>query len=682
MAYTYDSKRSEIVDKIKKDYQLRRRKMRGRHLEWLETIYAVNGEQHRMVRGGQMIDMSVLRPEDVDGVKVTHNYLFQSLRAMLANALQNDPTPIVTMARAGRDSRQMARSCERLLRYMYHDKGYSDATKQALTWCFTCGIGFMGTMWDMSAKDPEFVPKTDAQGNIVYKTEKKLLTGEDGRDTLSPYGTPLTEDVLVEQGEFKLLGDVKFFSPSPFDVYPESKSKWSEVKEVIIRQHYTKDTLSDIFGKKAKGLVADVNSSDFVSFDDADRPSSEEQQKLVLVLFRYERPTLKNPEGRYSVVANDELLFDGDLPGGRLPIHPVYDHESASHMWGESAIKQAVQVQRDLNSAEADLKTDRKMHAHPRLIAQQGSLVKGVTRVPNIPGAVMEVRGDAKFSPHFLSAPALPSWVERAPERLRQVLEEITGAHGITKGNNRGIQSGRQASVIMAADRAKWAPTIKSLARAVEFCSETSLVLWKDYGPRQQTIDIYGPLGTPSDILMFYRDYIPDNIRVKIEVSALMPYNEEIRRQQINEAWQIGAIPDINMFWKLQRHGEMGRLLGTDEPSRARARFENDMLDQGQMMPVEQHEAHELHIDEHLERMRDPTWYELSQQAQQTYRMHVAKHQALLQNVQNPVLNGNSQMPELQAEGGQNLAPSMNGAEGAGTNPGVNSRQEVQMGGG
>jgi hypothetical protein len=102
------------------------------------------------------------------------------------------------------------------------------------------------------------------------------------------------------------------------------------------------------------------------------------------------------------------------------------------------------------------------------------------------------------------------------------------------------------------------------------------------------------------------------------------------------------------------------------------------MLDRGQMMNVEQHEEHPVHIDEHLERMRDPSWYMISPQAQQAYRMHVAKHQALMQNVQNPVLAGKSQMPDLV---GENLPPTMNQAQGAGTDPGVNAGQEIKMGG-
>ena len=680
MSYTYGRKQDEKVTKIKDEYLRRRQKMNIRHMEWLETLYAVNGQDDKILRGGQLVDLSRIRSEEIDGVRVSHNYMFQSLRTMLANAMQNAPQPTVTMGRPGRDSRQMARACERLLGYFYHDKHYDAAVKTCLSWTFTCGIGFMGAMWDMGAKDPEYVPKTDDQGNIVYKTEKKVMTGADGQMALSPYGTPLTEDVLIPQGEYKLLGDVKYYSPSPFDVFPQQVRRWPDVKNVIIRSYKTKDELVELFGKEAEDLHADVSTDDFINFDDYDALRDRDyDKKLVLVLSYYERPTLEHPEGKYCVIANEKVLYEEGLPGGMLPIFPVYDHEAPSHLWGEAALKQAVQVQRDLNAAESDLKTDRRMHAHPRLVAQQGSLVKGVTRVPNVPGAVMEVRGDAKFTPQFLTAPPLPSWVERAPDRLKRVMDDITGTHGVMKGDQKGIMSGRQASVIMAADRAKWGPTIKSLAMAVEYTSELALFLWKLYGPQEETISVYGPIGTPTDIMVFYKDFLPDNVKVRVATTTLMPYNEEIRRQQINEAWQIGAIPDINMFWKLQRHGEMGRLLGNDEPSRARARFENDMLDKGQMMQVEQHEQHPVHIDEHLERMRDPSWYMLSPQAQQAYRMHVAKHQALMQNVQNPVLAGKSQMPNLV---GENLPPTMNGASGAGTNPGVSAGQEIQMGGG
>ena len=100
---------------------------------------------------------------------------------------------------------------------------------------------------------------------------------------------------------------------------------------------------------------------------------------------------------------------------------------------------------------------------------------------------------------------------------------------------------------MLAADRQKWAPTMRSMALAVEKVSQLSLLIWKEHGPVEQTIDIYGPVGTPIDVMMFYRAFINDGVRVRIDVSAMLPYNAEIRRQQLQAAWLVGAIPDVRM---------------------------------------------------------------------------------------------------------------------------------------
>jgi hypothetical protein len=669
----------ELAQHVKKTYLARKTRLRRRHVEWLETLYAVHGEQEKVVKNGRIIDLSKLRPDDVDSIKVTHNYLFQSLRAMMATALQNEPTPVVNISRPGRDGRSLARSCERLLQWFYHEKQFREAVKSSLSWSFTCGVGFLGSMWDTGAAPPTWVPEVDEHGNIRYETKKVLMRGEDGDMVMSEFGTPLTEEQLIPKGGYKMLGDVRYFAPSPFDIFPDQVREWHEVKNLIMRQFVPKQQLKDTFGDKAKHLATDANSSDFIHFDDYDDPGAPNRDdELVLVLTYCEKPSMEHPEGRYCMVANNTLLHESVLPGGMLPVHPVYDHEHPAHLFGESALHQALSVQRDLNAAEADLKMDRRMHAHPRLIAEQGSLTSGATRVPNVPGAIIEVRPNAKIPPHFLQNPSLPSWVERAPERLRGTIEDITGAHGLTKGQHSGIMSGRQASVVLAADKAKWGPTVKSLALAVEHSSSLALMLWKEHGPVEKTIDVYGSVGSPSDVMVFYRDYIDDSIRVRIDTSAMMPYNAEIRRQQIQEAWQVGAIPDVRMYWKLMRHSEMGRLLGNDEPSRGRAREENDAMDSGMLVVVEQHEDHDVHVDEHLERMRDPTWYSLDDRGKQAYRQHIAQHEMFLQNAQNPVLAGNSPMPELPQEGGQmnNLPPTMTGANGQATMPGLSRGQE------
>ena len=687
--YAQSTKSLNTAQKIKSRYKVLERNMHRKHMEWMETLHAIHGDQYKVIQNGRLVDLSQLSQDDPSSFRVTHNYLFQTFRSMIAVALQNEPQPVVSLVRPGKDSRAMSRAIERLLKYFYIDKEYEESLKAALGWTFTCGTGFMGAMWDSEGADPEWVQDVDSNGNLKYETRKEIMTDEDGNMSFSEYGTPLTEEVLVPKGSYKKMGDVRFIAPSPFDVFPEGGPNWSQVKAVTIRQFEEKQTLVDVYGEKAKTLVADANSSDFVRYDELQSSSIVDRERdLVLVLNYYERPTLKHPEGRRIVVANQQVLHEEDLPGRELPVYPIYDMEHPSSMWGESAIRQALEVQRNLNSAETDLWMSRRMHAQPRLMAEQNSLVDGPTRVPNQPGAILSVRPTARMRPSFLVAPPLPRYVETAPERYQKTIEDIAGAHGVTKGNSKGIMSGRQASVVMAADRSKWGPTIKNMVNAIEKASTLSLHLWRKFGPFERSIEIFGQVGTPEDVMVFYREYIPDQVKVHIETSTMMPYNEEIRRQQINEAWQLGAIKDVGMYWKLQRHGEMGRLLGDDEPSRARARSEMSQLESGQNIPVEMFEDHMAHLDEHLERMRSPEWYKLPEQAKSAFRMHVAQHQAILsgENTQNPVLAGKSQMPSLPGEivapgggGGLNLAPAMN-AEGQGANPGINPGQELLMG--
>jgi len=687
--YAESVKNLNTAQQIRSRYKMLERSMHKKHIEWLETLHAIHGDQYKIVQNDRLVDLSQLRQDDPSSFRVTHNYLFQTFRSMIAVALQNEPAPIVSLLRPGKDARAMARAIERLLKYFYVDKEYEEAVKSALGWTFTCGTGFLGTMWDSEGAPPEWVQDVDSNGNLVYETRKELMTGENGEMVLSEFGTPLTEEVLAPKGSYKKMGDLRFVAPSPFDVFPQGGPTWSQVKSVIIRQYEEKQTLVDVYGDKAKNLVSDADSKDFVRFDDySGQQTVDRERDLVLVLNYYERPTLDHPEGRRIVVANQMILHEEELPGRELPIYPIYDMEHPSTMWGESAIRQALEVQRNLNSAETDLWMSRRMHAQPRLLAEQNSLVDGITRVPNQPGAILSVRPTAKMRPSFLVAPPLPRFIEYAPERYQKAIEDIAGAHGVTKGDQKGLMSGRQASVIMAADRAKWGPTIKNLVKAIEVASELGLSLWREFGPPERSIQVFGQVGTPEDVMIFYRDFIPDQVKVHIETSTMMPYNEEIRRQQVNEAWQLGAIKDVGMYWKLQRHGEMGRLLGNDEPSRAQARIEMTQMEMGRNMPVEMHEDHMAHIDEHLERMRSPEWYKLPEKAKAAFRMHVAQHQAILsgENVQNPVLAGRSQMPGLQPEmvapgrgGGLNLAPSMN-AEGQATSPGVNPGQEILMG--
>ncbi len=676
---------------IQNRFRVLRDRMWPRHKRWISTLAAVRGDADKVFVGEQFVSLQSLRAESAESINVTSNVLYQALRGMIANALTQEPAPVVAMGTPSRDARRHARACERLLRWFYYDKEYRESLYDAMSWTFITGTGFLGALWDLYAGDPKQVPVLGADGQVVMEESWSPIVDENGQPVMSNTGAgpgnpphPIYERTMVPKMKWSRVGDLRFFSPSPFDIFPEPAKIWQDVKYVVHRQTIQIDQLKEIYGSKAKKISPDVDENSFVDMlDEYGKPGDRESRNnLVRTLHYYSKPTLKYPQGIYACVAGNMLLHQGELPGNGLPVYPVWDLKSPDSIWGEAGLEQAVDAQRALNSCETDIQRSRRLHGNPALVAYEGSISKGVTRVSSIPGRVLEVSRNSPGAPAFMTPPAMPGWVEREPGRLQALVESLTGVHSVTKGENKGIMSGRQAAVVLSADRAKWGPTIRHLATAVEKMSEHSLSLWRDYGPVEQTIDVYGPTGSPMDVLAFHQSFLPDRIRVTIQASAMMPYNEEVRRQQINEAWQIGAIPDIQMYWRLHRHGEMGKLLGTDEPSRAQARKEQDMMSMsGQISPAYPHEDHPVHIDEHLEWMRTPEWYELPDEIKQASMEHLNMHIQMMQNPVNPVLAGASPMPQLdQGQGGQNLAPTMNGAQGAGTQPGVNAQAEARMG--
>ena len=674
------------AQEVHKRYRVLRDRMWPKHKQWISTMSAVRGEADKVFVGDQLVSLNSLRSERAESINVRSNMMFQSLRGMVANALTQEPTPIVSMGTPSRDARRQARACERLLRWFYYDKEYRESVQDCLTWTFVCGTGFLGSMWDLYAGDPKQIPVLDKDGNIVMEDAFVPVVGDDGQPLMSATGAgpgnppiPIFEKQPKPKVKWEMVGDLRYFAPSPFDIFPEPARSWKDVNYLVHRQIVTMEQLKDVYGAKARKVAPNVDEHNFIDMmDEYGKPGDRESRdSLVRTLHYYEKPSLKFPDGVYTCVAGGITLYHGELPGKRLPVYPVYDARVPDTIWGESGLYQALDAQRALNSCETDIQRNRKLHGNPALLSEQGSLSRGVTRISSIPGRVLEVNRNAQKSPAYLVPPQMPGWIQGEPARLEKLIEELSGVHSVSKGENRGLMSGRQAAVVLSADRAKWGPTIKSLALAVENMSEHALMLWKEYGPMEQSVDVFGPTGSPMDLIMFHRDYVPNRIKVTIDASQMMPYNEEIRRQNILEAWQVGAIPDVQTFWKLSRHSEMGRLLGADEPSRAQARKEQDMMSMtGQLTQVYPHEDHPIHIDEHLEWMRSAEWYALPEEIKMLSQQHLAMHMQIMQNPMNPVLAGTSPMPQLgQGEGGANLAPTMQGVTGE---PGVNQQQEAQ----
>ena len=320
------------AQEIQKRYRVLRDRMWPRHKSWIMTMAAVRGEPDKVFHGDRLISLNSLRAERAESINVTSNIMFQSLRGMVANALTQEPTPVVALGSPSREARRQARACEKLLRWFYFDKEFRESIYDSLTWTFITGTGFLGSMWDLYAGDPKQIPVLDKDKNVVMEEKLIPLMGKDGQPVMSDTGAgpgnppiPVYERQLVPKMRWEMVGDLRFFAPSPFDIFPEPARNWSDVSYVLHRQIVSFSQLKDVYGNKAKNIAPNVDEHNFVDLmDDYGKPSDRESRNdLVRVLHYYEKPSLQFPNGVYTSVAGGVTLYHGDLPAKRLPVHPV-----------------------------------------------------------------------------------------------------------------------------------------------------------------------------------------------------------------------------------------------------------------------------------------------------------------------------------------------------------------------
>ncbi|GMV44572.1 MAG: hypothetical protein AMXMBFR64_62880 [Myxococcales bacterium] len=686
------SKQDAEIQDLKARYRELEQSMRPRFNEWLGTILAVSGDDSRLYVGGEIVNLRDLGQQQ--SMFVNHNVLQGALTTKLAAALQNSPNPVALLTRDDQEAAAMKRACDHFLKYQFHAKGAKPALHRAASWAMVCNIAYFGAIWDETAAPPSQVPKLTPEGEPVYKTEKRPVLDEQGQptmvETVSAGGRrrsqPMMEEVEVPQFEWKMLGDIRYWAPSPFDVFPTRCETWQDCRAMYDRQFWTLEELTLAYGHEATAdIKPDVNADDFIKVNDwFDPANTGRKDKYVLVLRFWEMPTIKHPMGRLRVIANRKYLYDGELPCRMLPVAPLWDIPVPWDFFGTSAFAQAVAPQRALNSAEGSIRRDFTFHAHARMIVEESSIAgTDDDSLPSDPDAVIRVKKNAGNWPKPLEQPQLPSWVQQLPGHYKQMVETVAGVHAMTQGQNDGANSGRQVMALEANDSRKWVMFLETYARAAEHGFLLGLKLWRDYGPPEEIVRVYGPGGPAGDVIVFRKGHLEDdNLLVHIDANDMIPYNPELARQQINEAWGAGAIPDQATYWKMQRQGSMSRLIGNGEPSRRRAWEEHELLDEGQAVPVLPFEDHPVHLDEHLEAMRSPEFYKKPPEIQRLWIEHVlATQQAMMPtNLPNPMATG-AQPPMSMGEdrgGGVNMPPTMNGAAGQGAMPGTSPAQEVR----
>ncbi|MDE7454507.1 MAG: hypothetical protein K2M64_01610, partial [Clostridia bacterium] len=440
---THNTFAEDIVADVQADFSARQKMRRPYELCWQLNMNFVMGNQYCVVspRGAiEQEDKYYFWQE-----KQAFNHIAPIVETRLARLNRVRPKPIAQPFSGSDSDVNSARLTSKILQSVTDKANLFDAVSQASNWSEVCGTAFYKVMWN--------------------------------------------ED--KQQAELSVC--------SPFEIYPDSNVTQTvdDCASIIHAKVYDAETVKDAYGVDVQGKPIKVYAIDGSATVgglgyNSNLPSvtQEEKPNQVLVIERYSKPTKEYPLGRLEIVANNQLLYAGDLPyvlgddgERRYPFVRQVAFEQAGHFWGTSVVERLIPVQRAYNTVK-----NRKHEFLNRLSMGVLTVENGSVDIDSLeeeglsPGKILVYRQGAD-KPTLMDNGNVPS---AFADEEKQLLDEFVNVSGVSEfarnsGTPNSVTSGVALQLIAEQDDIRMVSSINSVSQAVKQISKYVLRLYKQF---------------------------------------------------------------------------------------------------------------------------------------------------------------------------------------------------------
>jgi hypothetical protein len=612
--------------------------------------------------GGQWRRLEVSKENEYIPRPVT-NYLFDAYQTLKGFLLKNDPRITVRPNTLSSRDKTAAKVAELISEVNWERLQESYNYEYAASVLLTYGTVFKKTYWDSSFASLVKVPRMEQRPVVDPNTGLPTGSMQEVQASDPETGAPLFDELplgdvqtqVIEPYSIALdplaknLHDARWimeYSIRPLSWIKENYDKQDEgftgrAIEVeaekslpnSLKRFYQLATSSGTRGNSVAGGM-NTSSSDSTMIEQA-----------AIVKEYYERPTQKNPKGRLVVVANSIPLYagapdcDGPEQGDWHPYSECRWEIVPGRFWGKGPLANACEIQKQVNGIDSVITLTRKTMAVPQKMVPKGSIAKNNAWTGR-PGQVIEyVPGAGGESPNV--SPAMGVHEQVFQERAQKVedIKNITGAIDILKGDRpNGVTAHSALSLLLEAGTGKLYPMMKRWKKFTESDQKKQLKLTaKKYRePRPEFIRqlmMKNQDLAQEQIQQFIGQDLHDNCNVVIEASSSIPRLRAAEEAQLMEMANMNLLGLENPKNRAEFFDRLG-IKGFDADYTAdvkRAEWENDMMDNITLSPdnrpiMLEQDNHDVHIAIIDERMKQPAFVHLPEEAQQTYLIHREEH--------------------------------------------------------
>ena len=577
--------KEDIVASVKEDFKRRQEQRRSLELNWRLDMNFLIGNQYCFIENGDIVETG---KQYFWQQREVYNHIAPIVETRLSKLARVKAKVSVRPATSDDEDVNAAKFATGILESICAENKWSSLMSEANMWSEGVGTAFYKIVWD----------------------NKK--------------GKPID----LKRGIYE--GDVSICVCPPFEIFPESLSIMgiNEQPSIIHASAMNVDDVEKIWGKKVNGETVNVFSLDNASIlggygysATAPKIVRESKENSVVVIEKYCRPTSDRPNGRLTIVAGNELLFDGDLPykngenGTRIyPFVKQTCIDMIGSFFGISIVDRIIPVQRAYNIVKNRKHEYMNRIAMGILAVEDGSVdTDNLAEEGLSPGKVLIYR-QGSTPPIMMNAGSVPNDFNYEEEKLLSEFVMISGVSEVTTYSQvpSNVSSGTAINLLLEQDDTRISLTADSLRAAVMEVGKHILRLYRQFALTKRIKRIAGENGDVEMRAFKGNDLTNDDL-IFNTANELEETNAS-RKAMVLELLNLGLLGDANGKISTRDKTRIMDLLGfgnwedsrdIDELHLKKARRENELLKEKEQTP-DSVDNHEMHISEHSKLLLKP----------------------------------------------------------------------------
>lgn len=511
----------DLVKEVLEDFQARQNERKSFENNWQLNINFFLGNQYCYISPtGEILDVG---KQYFWQEKEVYNHIANLVEIRLSKLSRVRPGLTVIPFSDDEGDVACAKTSKKILKAVSHNLNISKVLSQGTMWSEICGTVFYKVDWNNNL------------GKVI------------GKDQI---GNEIKE------------GDIEISVISPFEIYPDSNT-YNNVEDcmsIIYARSFHKDVVKNTWGVEVEGKDVDVYSLDALSCTGglgyttiSNSMAKKLKRDQVVVIEKYEKPTIEYPNGRLIIIAGDKLIYNGELPyinkaeGKRgFPFIKQCSIPTPNCFWGTSIIERCIPIQRAFNAVK-----NRKHEFMNRLTMGILSVEDGSIDVDNLeeeglsPGKVLIYRQGAS-SPKLLSSDSLPIDFQSEENSLLNEFINISGVSDLLKSSSisNGNISGIALQLLIEQDEIKMVSSAEEIRYCAKEIAKHILRLYKQYSKIEHTTRLIGENGSIE--LFYWKASDINSEEVIFETENEINETLAQRRSMIFEILNAGLLHDEN----------------------------------------------------------------------------------------------------------------------------------------